>query len=296
VLDIDYGQYRLNSDLECPFSGGLAGNAAVVITGEGVHFNLKGYTITRDDASGQFLKWGIRVAGANAHIHNGSIVDINCPAVSQPLIKRDCSGIGLGDVQGTKINGVSLHNNNVGILGFRVGNANGVRIHGNDITGNLRIGIGLFGEAEGAKITDNDLSDTGGFIGPNGSERGRGYIGSADGVSLIGNLINNSARQGILLFADIEDNILYGFAERNTIRDNTILDNGFAGILLAGATEAVRPRDNLIQSNTSFGNCLACEVGPTDLAEFVTGVGFPPDCLNTWKDNDFDFAQPDCIE
>jgi nitrous oxidase accessory protein NosD len=116
------------------------------------------------DGSGLFLLWGIHVTGANAHINNGSIVDINCPAQSQFLIKRDCSGIALaGDVHGARINNMSLHNNNVGILGFRVGNADEVRIHANDITGNLRIGIGLFGEAEGAKITGNDLSDTVGF-------------------------------------------------------------------------------------------------------------------------------------
>jgi hypothetical protein len=292
VLDLDYGQYRLNGDLVCPWSrSSPAGNAAVAITGEGVHFNLKGYTITRDDGSGQFLLWGIHVTGANAHINNGSIVDINCPAQSQFLIKRDCSGIALaGDVHGARINNMSLHNNNVGILGFRVGNADEVRIHANDITGNLRIGIGLFGEAEGAKITGNDLSDTVGFIWPDGSVQGNGYISSADGVSLIGNVINDSASQGILLIADIEDSTLFGFAERNTIRDNTVLDSGLAGILLWSETEADRPRENLIQSNTSFGN------GNWDLREGIRGNP-PVDCLNKWKDNDFEFANPaDCIE
>ena len=42
-------------------------------------------------------------------------------------------------------------------------------------------------------------------------------------------------------------------AQRNTIQDNTTL-NGFNGINSTGPTEAFRPHDNLIQSNTSFGN------------------------------------------
>jgi hypothetical protein len=137
-------------------------------------------------------------------------------------------------------------------------------------------------------ITDNDLSDTGGFPGP--APAGWGYFGTSDGVSLIGNLANNNAAAGIVLWGE-ED---FPPAQRNTIRDNTTLDNGAAGISLAGPTEALRPRDNLIQSNTSFGN------GIRDLSEVIVGGAppFPPaaDCLNTWMDNDFDVAAPDCIE
>ena len=51
-----------------------------------------------------------------------------------------------------------------------------------------------------------------------------------------------------------------------------------------------RPRDNLIQSNTSLDN------GIRDLAEVIRGAGPAADCLNSWKDNDFDVAAPDCIE
>ena len=186
---------------------------------------------------------------------------------------------------------MSLHNNNVGILGWISGNADGARIHGNDITGNLRIGIGLFGNAEGAKITSNDLSDTGGFIATDGSERGRGYVGSADGVSLIGNVINDSARQGILLIDDLGN-----FAERNTIRDNTVLDSGRVfggGIVLWGSDETDRPRDNMVQSNTVFSSVSDI----SDLGEGFGPAGPQLVCLNTWKDNDFDTANPaDCIE
>ena len=59
-----------------------------------------------------------------------------------------------------------------------------------------------------------------------------------------------------------------GIPQRNTIRDNTTLDNGRAGITLIGDTEEFRPRDNLIQDNTAFGNCLepVCNV---DLNEAV---------------------------
>jgi hypothetical protein len=277
VLDIDYGQYRLNGDLVCPWSSGPAGFAAVAITGEGVHFNLKGYTITRDDGQGVFLQQGIAVRGANAHIHNGSIVDINCPGWGSP----DCAAIRLVVAPGTRINGMSLHNNTVGIISFSSANANGARIHGNDITGNLRIGIGLFGMADGAMITDNDLSETGGF-----AFGGQGYFGTSDDLSLIGNVSNNNARAGILLWGEAGSLS----AERNTVRDNTILDNGTFGIVVAASTEAYRPRDNLIQSNTSFGN------GSGDLREGIGGAGATTDCLNTWKDNDFEFAQPDCIE
>jgi nitrous oxidase accessory protein NosD len=275
VLDIDHGQYRLNGDLECPFA---PGSVAVTITGDGVHFNLKGYTITRDNGSGQSLVHGILVRGPNAHINNGSVVDFNCPAVG----RSDCAGIALArGAQDAKINGMSLHNNIIGILGgIPPGNADGVRVHGNDITGNLRIGIGFFGPAEGAMITGNDLSDTGGF-----AFGGQGYFGYSDGVSLIGNIANNNARGGIVLWGDAD----LPPAQRNTIRDNTTLENEI-GIVVGGATEAYRARDNLIQSNTSFGNAN------DDLREAVGEVGIPPDCLNTWKDNDFDFAQPDCIE
>jgi parallel beta-helix repeat protein len=251
-----------------------------------VHFNLRGYTIS--DRSG-FLRQGIAVRGANAHINNGSIIDINCP--EWPVgISQDCAAIHLFDAPGARINGMSLHNNTVGIISFIfgiiAGNADGARIHGNDITGNLRIGIGLFGTAEGAKITGNDLSDTGGF-----SPGGHGYIGSSDGVNLIGNVANNCAGAGILLWGE-EDSPP---AQRNTVRDNTTLDNGRAGIGSVGAAEAFRPRDNLIQGNTSFGNCLE-PVCSWDLNEGVVGEGPQADCLNTWKDNDFDVAAPDCIE
>jgi parallel beta-helix repeat protein len=181
-----------------------------------------------------------------------------------------------------------LYNNTQGILA--IDQASGARIHGNDISGNLRMGIVLVDAAGGAMITDNDLSDTGGFTNPDGTEGGGwGYFGSADDVRLIGNVANNCAYQGIYLGSDVVGNPP-GFAERNTIRDNETLDNGRAGILLWSETEADRPRDNLIQSNTSFGN------GNWDLREGI--LGNPPvDCLNTWKDNDFDTANPaDCIE
>jgi parallel beta-helix repeat protein len=223
-----------------------------------------------------FLQQGIAVRGANAHIHNGSIVDINCPFWGSP----DCAAIRLFEAPGTRINGMSLHNNTVGIITFSDANANGARIHGNDITGNLRIGIGLFGMADGAKVTDNDLSDTGGF-----AFGGQGYFGSSDDVSLIGNVANNNARAGILLWGSAD----FPPAERNTVRDNTTLDNEI-GIILAGSAGTDRPRDNLIQSNTSFGNAN------DDLREGTGGAGPTTDCLNTWKDNDFEFAAPDCIE
>jgi parallel beta-helix repeat protein len=284
VLDIDRGQYRLSGDLVCP--GGSF--AAVTITGEGVHFNLNGYTITRDDDSGANLLAGILVRGANAHINNGSIVDINCP--SRLFNQQDCTAIALVEAPGARINGMSLHNNTLGIgswsFGDVVGNADGARIHGNDITGNLRIGIVLSGfggaTAEGAVISGNDLSDTGGF-----PVQGIGYAGTTDGVSVIGNVANSCAATGIVLAGDEAQ----GTAERNTIRDNTTLDNGGRGILIAARTEEFRPRDNLIQSNTSFGN------GIEDLTEAIPAEGPPyADCLNTWKDNDFDVAAPDCIE
>jgi hypothetical protein len=135
-------------------------------------------------------------------------------------------------------------------------------------------------------ITDNELSDTGGF-----SFGGQGYFGSSDGVSLIGNVANDCAVGGILLWGD-ED---FPPAQRNTVRDNTTLDNGRAGIASVGATEAFRPRDNLIQSNTSFGNCRE-PVCSWDLNEAVVGEGPQADCLNTWEDNDFGVAGVDCIE
>jgi hypothetical protein len=288
VLDLDRGQYRLNGDLECPDN---PSGAAVTITGERVHFNLKGYTITRDDGSGQFLREGIAVSGANAHIHNGSIVDINCPGVVYPD-RQDCYAILLIDAAGTRINGMSLHNNTIGIGlhgGDNAGDANGSRIHGNDITGNLRHGIGLFGEAEGAMITGNDLSDTGGFTDPDGNQRaGNGYMGSSDGVSVIGNVANNNARNGIFLWGRADR----PGAERNTVRDNEVLDNDLHGIIVWGRGEAYRPRDNLIQSNTVFSSVLYA-------VDLVDGFGFPDTftCVNTWKDNDFDTALPaDCIE
>jgi len=281
-LDIDYGQYRLNGDLECPWNASLA---AVTITGEGVHFNLRGYTIS--DRSG-FLRQGIAVRGANAHINNGSIVDFNCTRMPDD-VAQDCAAIRLFEARGAWIGRMSLHNNTVGILSDLFANADGARIHGNNITENLRLGIGLFGSAEGAKITGNDLSDTGGF-----SFGGEGYFGSSDGVSLIGNVASNCASAGIVLWGGVADGFVFLPAQGNTVRDNTTLDNGRAGIVLAGQTEAFRPHDNLIQSNTAFGNCLE-PVCSWDLHE---GIGGAPaaDCLNTWKDNDFDFAGVDCIE
>ncbi len=282
VLDIDHAQYRLSGDLVCPLTD--PSRTAVTITGERVHFNLAGHTITRDDGTGRRLLLGIAVQSANAHINGGSIVDINCP----PLNNENCAAIDLFDAPGARINGMSLHNNNAGILLFREDNAAGARIHGNDITGNLRTGIGLFSRAEGTKITGNDLSDTGGSSGG-----GQGYLGLSDDVSLIGNVANNCARSGILLFGEEGSDV----AERNTIRDNTTLDNR-NGINMLGFTEASRPRDNLIQSNTSFGNGTSGSSGGFDLNELIFGppVIFPGDCLNTWKDNDFDVAAPDCIE
>jgi hypothetical protein len=225
VLYVDGGQYRLTGDLECPSNPRLA---AVTITGEGVHFNLRGYTITRDDDTGASLAAGILVRGANAHINNGSIVDINCPALND---NPDCAGIFLGEAPGARINGMSLHNNTVGISSFSfggvVGNADGARIHGNDITGNLREGIILSGfggaTAEGAKITGNDVSGTGGFPGA----LGFGIALTSEGVSVIGNVANNCDGSGILLTG----NLGFPAAKRNTIRDNTTLFNGRRGIV-----------------------------------------------------------------
>jgi hypothetical protein len=234
------------------------------------------------------LRQGIAVRGANAHINNGSIIDINCS--EWPAISQDCAAIRLFEAPGAWINNMSLHNNTVGILSDLFAHAGGARIHGNDITGNLRIGIGLFGTAEGAKITGNDLSDTGGF-----SSGGQGYQGSSDDVSLIGNVASNCAAAGISLWGGVAEGFEFPPAQRNTVRDNTTLDNGRAGITLVGQTEAFRPRDNLIQSNTAFGNCREpdCDV---DLSEVVVGEGPVADCLNTWQDNDFDVAGADCIE
>jgi parallel beta-helix repeat protein len=238
---------------------------------------------------GEFLQQGIAVIGANAHIHNGSIVDINCPGVVISG-RVDCVAIRLIDAPGTRINGMSLHNNTKGINLFGEHNADGARIHGNDITGNLLQGIGLFGEAEGAMITGNDLSDTGGFTNPDGTQRGgHGYVGSADGVSLIGNVANNNARNGIFLWGSAD----FPPAERNTVRDNETLDNGRHGILVWSSEEAYRPRNNLIQSNTSFGHTTPPY---EDLTEGFGSPNAAVDCVNTWKDNDFEFAEPDCIE
>ncbi len=136
VLDIDHGHYKLSGDLVCPLGSGITRFAALTITGKGVHFNLAGHTITRDDASGRILAQGIAVLGANAHINGGSIVDINCPAASGT--GQDCAAIHLFEAPGATINGMSLHNNNTGIMLFGSGNADGARIHTNDITGNLR--------------------------------------------------------------------------------------------------------------------------------------------------------------
>jgi hypothetical protein len=130
-------------------------------------------------------------------------------------------------------------------------------------------------------ITGNDLSDSGGF-----PPTAFGYWSDNDGVSLIGNVANNCATGGILLWGGEAYS-----AQRNTIRDNTTLDNGIFGIDADAFEEAFRPRDNLIQSNTSFGN------GNHDLGEVIPPVPTPfDDCLNTWMDNDFDVAAPDCIE
>ncbi|MCK5361774.1 MAG: right-handed parallel beta-helix repeat-containing protein [Gammaproteobacteria bacterium] len=277
VLDLDHRQYRLTGDLVCPLNAFAAVTAAVLITGEGVHFNLRGYTITRDDDTGRLLRQGILVLGANAHINGGSIVDINCP--DHPSNPRDCAAIRLGQAPGVRINGMSLHNNTVGIISF--GSGSNADVHSNDITGNLRIGIGLFGTAGGAMITGNDLSDTGGF-----SFGGQGYLGNSDDVSLIGNVANNCASSGIQLLG----NENFPPAQRNTIRGNETLGNARAGISMFGATEATRPRDNLIQSNTSFGN------GVVDLREGILFGDASADCLSSWKDNDFDVAEPDCIE
>jgi hypothetical protein len=120
---------------------------------------------------------------------------------------------------------MSLNNNTVGIISFSNANADGARIHGNDITGNL-----LFG-APGSPP-----------------------------------------------------------AQRNTIRDNTTLDNALVGIVLGAFTEAFLPSDNLIESNTSFGN------GTLGLREGIFFQDPSGDCLNTWMDNDFEFAGPDCVE
>jgi parallel beta-helix repeat protein len=283
VLDVDYGQYRLNGDLECPFSTMFA---AVTITGVGVHFNLAGHTITRDDVSGAFLSQGIAVRSANVHINGGSVVDFNCPALPDS-IRTACAAIRLWEAPGVQINGMSLHNNTVGIISFQSprGNSDEARIHGNDITGNLHRGISLFGTAFGAVITDNDLSDTGGWIDPDLGLVGYGYFGNAKNVSLIDNVANRCDSVGILLWGGGG-----GQAQFNTVRSNTTLDNGSAGISTSAFQEGFRPRLNLIQSNTSFGN---------GLRDLFDGIAFAPtseSCLNTWKDNDFDVAEPDCIE
>ena len=285
VLDVDYGQYKLNGDLECPFNLSTL-FAAVIITGEGVHFNLAGYTITRDDDSGAFLSRGIEVRGADAHINGGSIVDFNCPALPDST-RGDCAAIRLFEAPGVQINGMSLRNNSVGIISFQspMGNADEARIHGNDITGNLHRGISLFGTAFGARITDNDLSDTGGWIDPDLGLVGYGYFGNTKNVSLIDNVANRCDSVGILLWGQQG-----GQAQFNTVRSNTTLDNGNVGITATAFQEEFRPRLNLIQSNTSFGN---------GLRDLFDGIAFAPtsdSCLNTWKDNDFEVATPDCIE
>jgi hypothetical protein len=285
VLDIDKGQYRLNGDLECPFN---VSSTAVTITGNGVHFNLAGYQIGRNDDTGRLLLQGIAVSGANAHINGGSIVDFNCPDITE-VFREDCAAIRLIEAPGSQISGMSLHNNTNGIItfGIPVDNADGAHIAGNDITGNLLYGIGLFGTAEGARITGNDLSDNGGYMDSGGGVVGAGYFGTSDGVYLIDNVANNCVRWGIFLWGR-ED---LPAAKRNTLRGNTTLDNGRFGIMIWGSTEAQRPRDNLIQHNTSFGN------GNFDLRSGFPGGGRSPDCVNTWKDNDFENAAPaDCIE
>jgi parallel beta-helix repeat protein len=297
VLDVDGGQYRLNGDLVCPFDGS---SAAVTITGDGVHFNLRGYTITRDDDTGRFLAQGIAVMGEDVHINGGSVVGIDCPAL-HASIRGDCAAIRLFNASGVRINGMSLNGNMIGVALFPGDEAEGARIHGNDITGNLRFGIALEGSADGARITGNDLSETGGFA-PVGS--GAGYVGASSGVSLIGNVANDCALVGIRLFGTAA----LAPARGNTVRGNTTLNNGGAGIaMLAIFAEATRPRDNLIQSNTAFGNgnydlgeVLFTGAIPDDLGEVLFTGAIPAtpfaDCLNTWKDNDFGVAAQDCID
>ncbi len=285
-LDIDDGRYKLNSDLVCPFNPSFA---AVTITGKGVDFNLAGHTIQRADDGGPFLSNGIAVRAPKAHIYGGSVVDFNCPVSEDPETpEEDCAAIRLFDAPRVRINGMSMHNNVVGIISFTfdfpdfglsIGNADKARIHENDITGNLRFGVGLFSSAKGARFLGNDFSHTGGF-----SSGGTGYLSNSDDVRLIGNVANNCANSGIILFG----NPASPPAVRNTVRHNTTLDNQVFGIGLGGFSEEFRARDNLIQGNTSFGN------GFLDLAEGIRGTP-TDDCLNTWKDNEFGTAAPDCI-
>jgi parallel beta-helix repeat protein len=259
VLEVDGGQYRLNGDLVCPAEGSVA---ALTITGDGIHFNLRGYTITRDDDKGRSLTQGIAVMGEDVHINGGSVVGIDCPALTDAM-RGNCAAIRLFNASGVRINGMSLNGNIIGVALFTGDEAQGARIHGNDITGNLRLGIVLNGSADGARITGNDLSDTGGFA-PVGS--GTGYEGASTGVSLIGNVANNCALTGIRLFGTAA----LGPAQGNTVRGNTTLNNGGAGIvLLAAFAETSRPRDNLIQSNTAFGN------GNYDLGEVLFTGAIP---------------------
>ena len=92
---------------------------------------------------------------------------------------------------------------------------------------------------------------------------------------------------------------LLGPTNDNTVRGNTVTDNGGYGVLLLGLApfELPVPAGNTLRGNISNGN-LTADLAEVDLDEAFEPVAIPAECSNLWKHNTFgtSVGPVDCIE
>jgi len=261
------GDYVLTGDLNC---SGTFGNG-INITASNVIFHLAGHTISSTDCdlakniSGIFVHGGI----SNVLIDGGTVSGFNDGIVLSSSGSR---------VRGMKATGacafgmaISGQNNQVDtsvvtashIDGIGIQAASGILIVGNDISGNVRVGVDISNFSNNNTVAGNVINNNGIAAG----EQGGVAIFNGKNNLVTGNTVNNNF-DGILI--ESPGNVV----ENNTVNGSVGKGASGIGILISAAGAST-----IVKGNTVLGSSQA------DMSDINPRCG-----TDLWQNNTFQTA------
>ena len=292
TFDTPGEQLRLTADLNCA-------GTAVIIAADDVHFNLRGFTISKTGAAGGFgIDVGSCAATSGVHINHGTVTGF-------------IIGIYLCNATNARVNGMTVTGNHDGIA---LSGSDNNKINGSFVSGNTIVGVVLH-DSDGNTLHTMEINENGESVGaPNiiviYGGCGVELIASNDNAITSSDIIGN-AQCGVIIDGDSEGNTINSnivnendlflgnltgievLGSNNTIRGNTVNGNS-TGIAVLGSNNLIRGNTsnnnfldgiavltvlgasgNRIQSNTASGNRI------NDLADYFDAVR----AANTWKSN-----------
>jgi len=253
------GEYVLMNDLNCSApTGDITG---VEISASNVVFHLAGHTISSSicdlsrNVNGIFAFGGltnVRIDGGNVSGFNDGIVLSSSISIVKGVKVTGACAFGFA-VQGAnnRIEKNTASGNGDGVLLL---STTGTIVRANDLSGNLRNGLGISGE----NTTDNIVEDN--IINSNGATEGFGVAIFNGSNNLVRDNAVNHNHNGIFLGSP-----------NNRVRENTV--NGSTDV---GISVTTFGNPSIVRLNTVLGS------GNRDMSDDNAGCGG-----NTWRNNTF---------